>query len=91
MPTVTNDACGPAFSLVNSVLTYSLLDLLQSTFQGATAATINKGLNHDGAAAMDDIELGEKAPATGAIADGSMRLNFITGTIPSERLNGFER
>lgn len=45
---------------------------------------VNAGFNGD--ATTQDIEMGEKP------ADyNSMRLNFITGTIPSERLNGFER
>lgn len=62
----------------------------QTTFQGASAS-VNKGFALEGVE-PSDIELGDKvAPPAGGPSDGSMRLNFLTGTIPSERLNGFER
>lgn len=52
---------------------------------------MNSGFAKDGLASTGDIELGEKPVAPAVGGDGGMRLNFLTGTIPSERLNGFER
>ncbi|XP_067936775.1 V-type proton ATPase 116 kDa subunit a1-like isoform X2 [Watersipora subatra] len=72
---------------MQAVLNASASFLEETAFQGASAAT-NKGYARDD---TDDIELGDKAAPPHGGADGSMRLNFITGTIPAERLNGFER